>query len=225
MQKLNVVSVSLSVSLLFAASSAVAAEASADLFIRGSITPAAACSVVIGSTLNLGTIRRDQLESDPSKETELEEQRVTTTVSCPANPQRFAFVVREAGGSDPSSDRVFPMRANDSGKNAGKLFLLFDTQSTRIDGVQGYATGADRMEGLEQASWGPATSSRENLPITNGRYAVGFVTEAGSTEAPANIKDLSVKLLVRPRISPVNELDLSREISFTSDLGLEINYF
>ncbi len=213
-----------SAALLLMASSAVASETRADLLVKGSITPAAACSVVIGSTLNLGTIRRDQLEADPSKETELKEQRVSTTVNCPS-ARRFAFVVREAGGNDASSDRIFPMRANESGKDTGKLFLLFDAQSTKIDGVQGYATGADRVNDLEQATWGPATSPRENLPITNGRYAVGFVTEAASTAAPANIKDLSVKLLVRPRINPVNELDLSADIGFSSDLGLEINYF
>lgn len=209
---------------LLLATSVVASETKADLLVSGSITPGAACNVVIGSTLSLGTIKRDELESDPSKETELEEQRVATTVSC-VQPQRFAFVVREAGGADPSSDKIFPMRADEGGKGAGKLFLLFDAQSTKIDGVQGYATGGDRTTDLGHATWGPATSPRENLPITNGRYAVGFVTAPASTEAPANIKDLSVKLLVRPRINPVNELDLSAGIAFSSDLGLEISYF
>ncbi|APG03978.1 hypothetical protein BJI69_08745 [Luteibacter rhizovicinus DSM 16549] len=212
-----------SASLLLSAS-AVATETGADLLVKGSITPGAACNVVIGSTLNLGTIKRSDLSSDPSKETQLEEQSVPTSVSC-LQAQRFAFVVREAGGSDPASDKIFPMRANDDQKRTGKLFLLFDAQSTKVDGVQGYATGADRMIDLGSATWGPATSPRENLPITNGRYAVGFVTEAGSTEAPANIKDLSVKLLVRPWINAVNDLDLNADIGFASDLGLEISYF
>jgi hypothetical protein len=214
----------LGASTLLLATSAVASETRADLLVSGSITPGAACNVVIGSTLGLGTIKRDDLDADPSKETELDEQRVATTVSC-VQPQRFAFVIRETGGSDASSDKIFPMRADEDGKGTGKLFLLFDAQSTKIEGVQGYATGADRMTDLEHATWGPATSPRENLPITNGRYAVGFVTGAGSTEAPANIKDLSVTLLVRPWINPVNELDLSADIGFSSNLGLEISYF
>lgn len=221
MKHLNILSTTAS---LLMASSAVASESSADLLVSGSITPGGACNVVIGNTLNLGTIKRNELESDPSKETELAEQRVATAVHC-QNPQRFAFVVREAGGSDPESERIFPMRTNENGNSTGKLFLLFDTQSTKIDGMQGYATGASGVDGLEQATWGPATSPRENLPITNGRYAVGFVTEAGSTAAPANIKDLSVYLLVRPWINPLNELDLSADIGFSSDLGLEITYF
>lgn len=209
----------------FLATAAVASETSAGLLVNGSITPGAACAVTVGSgPLNLGTIKSNELEADHARPTQLAEQRVRTTVAC-AQAQRFAFVVREAGGADPASDKVFPMRADDDAKNTGKLFLLFDTQSVKIDGKQGYATGASGTSGLGQAAWGPATSSRENLPITNGRYAVGFVTEPASTKAPDNIKDLSVYLLVRPEINPVNELDLSSAIGFSSDLGLEITYF
>jgi hypothetical protein len=215
-----------SASLLLGASSAAASEASADLFVKGSIAPGAACNVVIGSTLKLPPIKRKDLNANPAlPTTDLEEQRVPTGVHC-AQPTRFAFVMREAGGQDMNSEYAFTMRVGDSEKSPGKLLLLFDTQSTKIDnGIQGYATGASSMDGLEQATWGPATSSRENLPITNGRYAVGFVKTADSTEAPAYITDLNVKLLVRPWIKPVNELDLSADIGFSSDLGLEISYF
>jgi len=222
MKHLNILCASAS---LLLTTSAMADQTSAELVIKGSILPGPACTVALGgSALNLGTIKRDMLNPDPSKPTQLPEKKVSTTVAC-AHPTRFAFVVREAGGPDPSSDMAFTMHADDGEGRAGKLFLLFDTQSTKIDGVQGYATGADRMSELDQASWGPSTPSRENLPITNGRYAVGFVSQADSVTAPGNIKDLGVTLLVRPQISPANDLDLTGNIGFSSDLGLEISYF
>jgi hypothetical protein len=207
------------------ATAAVATGKSADLAVNGSIVPGAACTVAVGTgPLDLGNIKASELEADPSKPTKLAEQRVKTTVACP-QPQRFAFVVRETGGMDPGLETAFPMRSDDEAKGAGKLFLLFDTQSAKIDGKQGFVTGANGVTDLGQASWGPATSSRENLPITNGRYAVGFVTEEASMKAPENIRDLSVYLLVRPQINPVEQLDLSQAIGFSSDLGLEITYF
>lgn len=211
---------------LLMATSVGATDTSADLVVKGAITPGAACTVTLGGgSLSLGTIKRDMLNADPSKPTDLEEKRVTTTVGC-AHPTRFAFVVREAGGSDPSDEKAFPMRAENGVESAGNLFLRFDADSTMIDQtVQGYPTGADGMDNLEHASWGPSTPLIENLPITNGRYAVGFVKAEGSTEAPGYIKDLSVKLLVRPRVKPVDQLDLSGNIGFSSDLGLEISYF
>lgn len=216
---------------LFASASlllAVSADASAgnvDLMVKGSITPAAACNVSTGSAaLNLGTINRATLNADPTQYTNLEEQRVLTSVNCPS-ARRFAFVVTEAGGSGSANPLVFDMHADNDTK-PGNLFLLFDTQSTKIDGVQGYATGSGNGTGdLGQETWGPSTSPRENLPITNGRYAVGFVTSAGSTDTPVPMENLSVYLLVRPRIKPVNDLDLSGDIAFSSDLGLEIRYF
>jgi hypothetical protein len=213
-----------SASLLFCAPIG-ASAGNVDLAVNGSITPAAACEVSTGSAaLNLGTINRAILDADPSKYTDLKEQRVLTSVNCPS-ARRFAFVVTEAGGSDTVSPLVFDMHATNDAK-PGSLFLLFDTQSTKIDGVQGYATGSVNGTGdLGQESWGPSTSSKENLPITNGRYAVGFVKAAGSTDAPVPMENLSVYLLVRPRINPVNDLDLSSEIAFSSDLGLEIRYF
>ena len=216
---------SASVSLVLATTPVAASTTTSDLMVKGSISPGAACTVSIGNTLSLGTIRRDRLNADPTQPTtDLEEHRVTTAVNCP-RARRFAFVVREAGGQDASEPLAFTMRGEASGTSPGKLFLLFDTQSTKIEGSQGYATAASGTTNLEQATWGPATSPRENLPITNGRYAVGFVTEAASTSAPGNIKDLSVVLLVRPWIKPLNELDLSAAVGFSSDLGLEINYF
>ena len=198
----------------------------ADLRVNGSITPGAACDVVLGNgALDLGRISRASLNEDVSKPTKLDEQNIRTTVSCP-NARRFAFVVTEARGSDASDEYVFKMHDTGKEATAGELFLLFDAQSTKIDGVQGYATGSREGTGdLEHATWGPATPARENLPITNGRYAVGFVKTAGSEDAPVSMKALSVDLIVRPFIKPVNELDLSGDIAFASDIGLEIRYF
>jgi hypothetical protein len=207
---------------LLLGTSVVAKETSTDLLVTGSIAPGGACVVAIGGTVNLGTVKPDR--EHPEKPTALDEQSVPVVVGCP-QPRRFAFVVREAGGQNSSSETAFAMRADVGNKSPGNLFLLFDTQSTKIDGVQGYATGADRMNGLEEATWGPATPFREDLPITNGRYAVGFVKEADSVDAPENIKSLSVKLIVRPVIKPANDLDLTTNIAFSSDLGLEISYF
>jgi hypothetical protein len=197
-----------------------------DLAVHGSITPAAACDVSTGSAaLELGKIDRATLNEDPSKYTDLEEKRVLTSVTCPS-ARRFAFVVTEARGGNAAKPLVFDMHDAIGDAKPGNLLLLFDAQSTKIDGEQGYATGSGNGVGdLGQETWGPSTSPRENLPITNGRYAVGFVKSAGSTDAPVPMETLSVYLLVRPRIKPVNELDLSRDIAFSSDLGLEIRYF
>jgi type 1 fimbria pilin len=54
-------------------------------------------------------------------------------------------------------------------------------------------------------------------------YGLGFNAQGGK---PNGYFTLSIdKLLVRPWIKPVNELDLSADIGFSSDLGLEISYF
>jgi hypothetical protein len=212
-------------SLPFAIPSAAHAQ-SADLLVTGSIVPAAACNVSLGGgPLDLGTITREMLNPDPSRPTSLEERTLKTLVDC-ASPARFAFVIREARGGDPAMPEVFKMYGQDGVSNPARLFLLFDAQSTMIDGVQGYATGSNQgTTDLANATWGPATPFEENLPITNGRYAVGFVRNAGSTDAPGTIRNLRVDLLVRPEINPVNELDLSGEIAFGSDIGMEISYF
>lgn len=214
----------LSTSLLFVACPSTRA-ASTDLLVNGSITPGAACVVSVGGpSIDLGEITRDMLNPDPTKSTELAERRVMTGVTC-QQPTRHAFVVTEAKGGDAAHPFVFAMNDTNKKATAGSLFLLFDAQSTKIDGKQGYATGASGTTDLEHATWGPSTSPRENLPITNGRYAVGFVMGEGSEEAPDNIRDLSVYLLVRPKIHPMNDLDLTDTISFASDLGLELRYF
>jgi hypothetical protein len=208
------------------ATSGVAHANGAELAVNGSIKPGAPCHITVaGARIELGTIRRDTLNQDPSKPTILEDKRVDTIVGCP-NPMRFALVVTEAGGTDGNDAFAFNLHPAEGDKIPGKISLLFDTDSTRIDSKQGYATGSSAgISDLEHATWGPATSSRENLPIPNGLYAVGFVPTEGSTDAPGNIKDLTVKLLLRPTIKPVNELDLSGPVVFSSDIGLEIRYF
>jgi hypothetical protein len=211
---------------LLIATPAMSETPTADLLVNGSITPGPACDVALGNgALDLGRISRASLNEDASQPTKLDEQSIRTMVTCPS-PRRFAFVVTEAGGSDAAEEYVFKMHDTGKDATAGELFLLFDTQSTKIDGAQGYATGSQQgTSDLEHATWGPATPSREDLPITNGRYAVGFVKTAESEDAPVYMKALSVDLIVRPFINPVNELDLSGDIAFASDIGLEIRYF
>lgn len=200
--------------------------ANVDLMVSGSIAPAAACDVSIGSAaLDLGTINRAALNPDPSKPTHLEEQRVLTSVIC-THARRFAFVVTDAGGSNAADPLAFELHGGENHGKPGNLFLKFDTQSTKIDNKQGYATGSSNgVIDLGDATWGPATPPTEDLPITNGRYAVGFVNTPGSTDTPVPMKTLSVYLLVDTEIKPVNDLDLSADIAFTGDLGLEIRYF
>lgn len=214
-----------SASLLLAASTSAQAQ-NTDLLVEGSIVPGAACNVAIGGgSIDLGEITRDMLNPDPSKPTNLDERRLKTLVDC-THPTRFAFVVTEARGGDAALPEVFKMYGQDGVSSPGKLFLLFDAQSTMIDSVQGYPTGSNEgTTDLGNATWGPSTPYQENLPITNGRYAVGFVRNAGSTDAPGTIENLRVDLLVRPKLNPVNDLDLSGEIAFASDIGLEIRYF
>jgi len=213
-----------SVSMLLA-SSAIAAESSSDLVVKGSITPGAACSLAVPASLNLGTIHRDELNPDPSKPTELEQQEVDIQVTCP-EPRRLAFVVREAGGQDASNAQIFPIHSNQGEQQVGDLYLKFISHATLIDGsTKGYATAADRENDLGQATWGPSTPHTENLPIRNGLFAVGFVTHANSTEAPGNIDALVARVMVKPWIKPAKDLDLTAEIGFSSDLGLEISYF
>lgn len=207
------------------ASTAIAGESSADLMVTGAIAPGGACSLAVQSALSLGTIRRDRLNPDPAQPTTLDPQEVPIEVACP-QPQRFAFVVREAGGPDATNPEIFPMRATPDRHQVGSLRLKFISHTTKIDGSTiGYATGADRETELEQAAWGPSTPHTEKLPIRNGLFAVGFVTKANSTEAPVTMKSLYVRVVAEPRINPVDELDLSSDIVFSSDLGLEINYF
>src|SRR6187402_675488 len=157
-----------SASLLMACS-AMATESVANLDVTGSIAPGGACVIAIGGALNLGTIKPDK--EHPDLPTKLAQQRVPVAVGCP-QPQRFAFIAREAGGQDSSSPLAFAMREDAGDSRPGSLFLNFDTQSTKIDGAQGYATASEGVDGLEDTGWGPATPYEENLPIPNGRWAV-----------------------------------------------------
>ncbi|PTR27267.1 uncharacterized protein DUF1120 [Luteibacter sp. OK325] len=210
---------------LVLATSASAGESSADLLVRGAITPGAACSLAVQSTLSLGTIRRDMLNPDPTQPTKLGDKEVPITVTCP-QPQRFAFVIREGGGQDASDPEAFPMRSVEGDNQVGNLRLKFISHTTLIDGkTKGYATGASSDADLGQATWGPSTPHTEKLPIRNGLFAVGFVTQANSTEAPVNMTNLYVRVVAEPSIHPVNDLDLTADIGFSSDLGLEISYF
>jgi hypothetical protein len=95
MKHLHILGVSVSVSLLLAGAAS-ARETKADLMVKGAITPGGACTLGIANVLRLGTINREMLDPDPSKETELEEQRLPVTVVCP-QPTRFAFVARGGG--------------------------------------------------------------------------------------------------------------------------------
>lgn len=211
---------------LLASGAAIAEGQGTDLIVSGTIAPAASCDVVLGSgSLDLGRINGAMLNVDPSKPTALEERTFRTTVAC-ANATRFAFVVTEARGNDAGNPLVFKMNDIHSESAPGKLFLLFDAQSTKIDGLQGYATASNEgTSDLAHATWGPATPIRENLPIPNGRWAVGFVRTAESTDTPVAMKNLSVDVIVRPLINPVGDLALSDDIAFASDVGLEIRYF
>lgn len=207
--------------MLFTASSRVNAS-STNLQVEGTLSPGPACEMAVGNgLLDLGRISRGELNPDPSKPTQLESKRVKMRIDC-ATPRRYALV---GSGNSPaaSGDPLdFGLVSESDGSPAGSLYVRLDSASDHIEGERAYHTATYQTTGLESAAWGPSTFSI--VPILRG-YAIGFVMADGSYETPSAIKKFDTYLLVDPSIRPVNELDLTGEITFTGNLGFDITYF
>jgi hypothetical protein len=208
--------------LIPASALASVATSSASLVLDGVITPGAACDMTLGNgVIDLGRLSRADLNQDPSKPTVLGDRQVEMRIDCP-DPRRYA-VVATAGTPTAGDEFDFGLSSEGDNSSVGSLYVLFERSWANIEGADAYYTAADTAGDLATAQWGP--SSRHVMPIPNGTFAVGFVTTEGSYAAPSPIRNFDIRLLVRPKIRPVNELNLTSEMTFTGSLAFEIRYF
>lgn len=208
--------------LLFSAAGSLAASG-VDLGVAGRITPGPACEMTVGTGIvDFGRIARGDLNPDPSLPTALGEQRIKMNIVC-ANPMRYATVASGASRSATHDDYDFGLVSDGGQSTAGKLYVRYDSWSAHIEGAHAYYTASASPTDLEHTIWGPSTGSVQ--PIPNGAFAIGFVADNGSDKPPSPIKHFDTYLLLNAHIKPVNELDLSNELTFSGDLGFEIRYF
>jgi len=196
-----------------------ASTTGAELNVAGSITPAGACDMKVGSGhIEFGEI---DLNPEPTKPTKLDTQRVKMVITCTV-PRRYALF---AGSSTSTggNPQDFGLISTADRSPAGSLYVRLDSSSDHIDGARAYHTGAEASLDLADAPWGPSTFSV--WPLSAGGHAIGFVTTDGSHATPSPIMNLDTYLLVDPVIKPSNELDRRDEIAFYGDLGFEIRYF
>jgi hypothetical protein len=194
----------------------------ANLRLDGTIAPGGACEMTLGNgIIDFGRMSVSDLNPNPSKPTDLEKKRVKMRIDCD-RPRRYALVAKSAT-SVVGDDLDFGLSSQSDHSITGSLYIRFDSASAHIEGARGYYTAADAAVDLATAQWGPSTFSV--MPVPNGSFALGFVTSDGSYATPPPIANFDTYLLVSPRIRPVNELDLSDEITFSGSLGFEITYF
>lgn len=199
-----------------------AGASSTDLLVTGSIAPAAACAMTLGTRnlIELGVIKRSDLNPIPTEPTKLDTQKIKMFITC-GSAQRYALIASSASSSGDEYD--FGLVSDHGKASAGSLYVRFDSASAHVDGQDGYYTTTVPQADLENAAWGPSTFSV--LPVPNGSHALGFVTADGSYAAPSFIRNFDTYLQVEPKIKPVNELDLRDELAFSGELGFEIRYF
>jgi len=197
---------------------ATATETSADLRVNGSIAPGGSCDMTVGNgAIEFGRV---ELNSDPTKPTPLEIQRVKMTLTC-TTATRYALIAgTTAPGENPGS---FGLVSGESGSLTGKMIVRLDNSSDHIEGVNAFHTSTAASADLATAQWGTSTSSA--WPLSAGDQAIGFVLQDGSQAAPSYIKNFYTYLIVEPVVRPSGELDLRDEIAFQGNLGFEVRYF
>jgi Protein of unknown function (DUF1120) len=206
--------------LLAGATGAYARAEPARLQVVGSIAPGASCDMRVGGgQIDLGAI---DLNPDPTKPTNLAEQRVKLVIDCAA-PTRYALVASSSSSGGIDDPKDFGLISESDRTPTGHLYVRIDSASDHIEGKRAFHTGADVSVDLGSASWGPSTFS--TWPIARGSMAIGFVTADGSYAFPPPIKNFDTYLLINTTINPANELDRADEITVAGDLGFEIRYF
>ena len=193
------------------------ASTSAQLVVRGTITPAA-CNLSLASSgiIDYGTIRSGELSQTAFNP---REEKVTSLiVNCGTTPAKFGltFTDLQAGskvtgilGAGFTEAQNFGLGAVGTRRTGGYSVTLRDMRSSGVVLYPIMRTGA----GAWQNSDGKVAQSPSQYSWRNG-----------STLTPASIAQLTGTLAVTAVINKAQDLDLSRDVSIDGRATLVLSY-
>lgn len=199
--------------------SALSAQAttSAQLVVRGTITPAACNLSLAGSgIIDYGTIRSGELSQ--AAFTPREERSTSLVVNCGATPAKFGitFTDLQAGskvtgilGTGFTEAQNFGLGAVGARRTGGYSIALRDLRASGVALYPIMRAGA----GAWQVSDGRVAQSPSQYSWRNS-----------TTVTPASITQLTGTLAVRAVINRAQDLDLSRDISIDGRATLVLSY-
>ncbi|MBR8313182.1 DUF1120 domain-containing protein [Burkholderia dolosa] len=187
---------------------------SADLSVKGSITPAA-CSIQLG---NNGEVDHGDIPSNtlsPGKPTDLPTQHVPLAISCDgATRFAIAFTDNRSGTAWGTGPNVFGLGEAGGGKIGGYR-LQFDPDSFTGDG----ATIASYQQSIDN---GESWLSGNTLPVQPDTW-VGFSGGADDS-GPAAFRQVTGPLRVSTVIAPADELPATDDVPLDGSATLELKY-
>ncbi|AJY09725.1 DUF1120 domain-containing protein [Burkholderia dolosa] len=187
---------------------------SADLSVKGSITPAA-CAIQLG---NNGEVDHGDIPSStlsPGEPTALPAQHVPLAISCDgATRFAIAFADNRSGTAWGAGPTVFGLGETD-GSRIGGYRLQFDPRSFTGDGatIESYQQSIDNGE-----TW----LSGDTLPVQPDTW-VGF-SDSANNSGPAAFRQVTGPLRVSTVIAPADELPATDEVPLDGSATLELKY-
>lgn len=193
------------------------ATTSAQLVVRGTITPAACNLSLAGSgIIDYGTIRSGELSQTAYNPRE--ERTTSLVVNCGATPTRFGltFTDLQAGskvtgilGAGVTEAQNYGLGAVGARRTGGYSITLRDLRSSSVALAPIVRTGT----GAWQPSDGRVAQSPNKYSVRNSAAAT-----------PAAINQLTGTLAVRAVINRAQDLDLSRDVSLDGRATLVLSY-
>lgn len=212
----KIVGLTLVIACLAAALSA-QASTSAQLVVRGTITPAACNLSLAGSgIIDYGTIRSGELSQTALNPRE--ERSTSLVINCGATPTRFglSFTDLQAGskvtnilGAGFTEAQNFGLGSVGARRTGGYSVTLRDLRSSNVPLAPITRIGA----GAWQYSDGRVVQTPSQYSWRNGVAAT-----------PASINQLTGTLVVRAVINRAQDLDLSRDVSLDGRATLVLSY-
>ena len=193
------------------------ATTSAQLVVRGTITPAACNLSLAGSgIIDYGTIRSGELSQAAFNPRE--ERTTSLSVNCGATPARFGitFTVLQAGskvtgvlGAGFTEAQNFGLGAVGTRRTGGYSVTLKDLRSSGV-----------ALNPILRNGGGAWQISDGKVAQTPSQYS----WRNGASITPASINQLTGTLAVKAVINRAQDLDLSRDISIDGRATLVLSY-
>lgn len=215
----KIIGLTLGITCLAAALSA-QATTTAQLIVKGTITPAS-CSLTLGNggIIDYGTIRSSQLSATTF--TALAERATTLSVNCGSTPAQIGitFSDSQAGSRVPgilsaigpgySETQNFGLGAVGTSRTGGYAITL---RSAQVNGTT--------MNPIVRVNEGAWQSSDGRVAQSPSQYS----WRNGSANIPAFIGNLNGQLVVRAVINRRDALDLSRSVELAGRTTLVLSY-
>ncbi|MVV52006.1 DUF1120 domain-containing protein [Pseudomonas sp. PB120] len=215
---MKIIAHALTMAFFVATSPLILAASSADLSVKGIITPRA-CTLSLSNSglVDFGKIPRQNLSVN--KRTRLRDQTLDLGIQCNA-PTRFALLMRDNrdGSAIVNSEIYYGLNLDRSSNKIGLYSLHFEPANTVVDDLSQVFRTDSTTGGV---AWSPSNS--RPIPI-GARSYLGFTDVAGSSAGPIAIQNLTSQVTVETVISPTAELDLSAEVLLDGAASLEIVY-